>query len=146
VKITKVTPLVLGTAWRDLIFLKVETDEGLVGVGEARALNRLDAILGYLTGAVPRYVLGRDPFEIEMLVHRMLRDDYARTGETAMTGIAMVEIACWDIVGQALGQPVYRLLGGAVRERIKAYANGWYTVERTPEEFHAAARRAVARG
>ena len=145
-KITKVTPLVLGTAWRDLIFLKVETDEGLVGVGEARALNRLDAILGYLTGAVPRYVLGHDPFEIEKLVHRMLRDDFARTGETAMTGIAMVEIACWDIVGQALGQPVYRLLGGAVRERIKAYANGWYTVERTPEEFHAAARRAVARG
>ena len=145
-KITKVTPLVLGTAWRDLIFLKVETDEGLVGVGEARALNRLDAILGYLTGAVPRYVLGSDPFEIEKLVHRMLRDDYARTGETAMTGIAMVEIACWDIVGQALGQPVYRLLGGAVRERIKAYANGWYAVERTPEEFHAAARRAVARG
>ena len=145
-KITKVTPLVLGTAWRDLIFLKVETDEGLVGVGEARALNRLDAILGYLTGAVPRYVLGHDPFEIEKLVHRMLREDFARTGETAMTGIAMVEIACWDIVGQALGQPVYRLLGGAVRERIKAYANGWYTVERTPEEFHAAARRAVARG
>jgi galactonate dehydratase len=145
-RITKVTPLVLGTAWRNLVFLKVETDEGLVGVGEARALNRLDALLGYLAGAVPRYVLGADPFEIEKLVHRMSRDDYARTGETAMTGIAMVEIACWDLMGQALGQPVYRLLGGAVRDRIKAYANGWYTVERTPEEFHAAARRVVARG
>lgn len=145
-RISKVTPLVLGTAWRNLIFIKVETDEGLVGVGEARALNRLDAVLGYLTGAVPRYVLGADPFEIEKLVHRMSRDDYARTDETAMTGIAMVEIACWDLMGQALGQPVYRLLGGAVRERIKAYANGWYTVERTPEEFHAAAKRALARG
>lgn len=145
-KISKVTPLVLGTAWRNLIFIKVETDDGLVGVGEARALNRLDAVLGYLTGAVPRYVLGADPFEIEKLVHRMSRDDYARADETAMTGIAMVEMACWDLMGQALGQPVYRLLGGAVRERIKAYANGWYTVERTPEEFHAAAKRALARG
>lgn len=145
-RISKVTPLVLGTAWRNLIFIKVETDEGLVGVGEARALNRLDAVLGYLTGAVPRYVLAADPFEIEKLVHRMSRDDYARTDETAMTGIAMVEMACWDLMGQALGQPVYRLLGGAVRERIKAYANGWYTVERTPEEFHAAAKRALARG
>jgi galactonate dehydratase len=63
-----------------------------------------------------------------------------------MTGIALVEMACWDIMGKALNQPVYRLLGGAVRERIKAYANGWYTVERTPEEFHKAAKTAVARG
>ena len=63
-KITRATPLVLGTAWRDLIFLKVETDEGLVGVGEARSMNRLDAILGYLAGALPRYVVGADPFEI----------------------------------------------------------------------------------
>ena len=47
-----------------------------------------------------------------------------------MSAIACVEMACWDIVGKALGQPVYRLLGGAVRDRIKAYANGWYTVER----------------
>ena len=57
--------------------------------------------------------------------------------------IALVEMACWDLVGKALGQPVHRLLGGAVRDRIKAYANGWYTVERTPQEFHAAARRVV---
>ena len=63
-----------------------------------------------------------------------------------MTGMAVLEVACWDIMGQALGQPVYRLLGGAVREKIKAYANGWYKVERTPEEFRAAARRAVEKG
>src|SRR5947209_2762424 len=55
-------------------------------------------------------------------------------------------MACWDIIGQALGQPVYRLLGGKVRERVKAYANGWYTVERTPQEFNGAARRVVERG
>src|SRR6266700_4937342 len=49
-------------------------------------------------------------------------------------------------MGKALGQPVYKLLGGAVRDKIKAYANGWYTVERTPEEFYAAAKRALAKG
>jgi galactonate dehydratase len=63
-----------------------------------------------------------------------------------MSGIACVEMACWDIMGKALDQPVYRLLGGAVHERVKAYANGWYTVERSPEEFHAAALRVVERG
>jgi galactonate dehydratase len=145
-KITNVTPLVLGTAWRNLTFVKVETDEGLTGVGEARSLNKDDALLGYLNEAVPRYVLGADPFEIERLVQGMYRGDFGRAGEIAMTGIAVIEMACWDIMGKALNQPVYRLLGGAVRERIPAYANGWYTVERTPQEFHAAACRAVAKG
>ncbi len=145
-KITNVTPLVMGTPWRNLTFVKVETDEGLVGLGEARVINRTDAVLGYLNEAVPRYVLGHDPFDVEMLVTRMFREDFGKVGETVMTGIALIEIACWDIMGQALGQPVYRLLGGKMRDRIKAYANGWYTVERTPEQFHAAARRVVAKG
>jgi galactonate dehydratase len=146
VKITKVTPLVMGTTWRNITFVKVETDEGLCGVGEARVINRTEAVLGYLTEAVPRYVLGSDPFEIERLTQRMFREDYGRTGEIVMTGMALIEIACWDIIGQALGQPVYRLLGGAVRDKIKAYANGWYTVERTPAEFYAAAKRVLAKG
>ena len=136
--ITDVTPLVLGTPWRNLVFV--------VGVAESRTVNRTDAVLAYLEGAKRRYVLGSDPMEIERLVHRMFHGDFARVGEIAGTGIALVEMACWDIMGKALGQPVYRLLGGAVRDRIKAYANGWYTVDRTPEEFHAAARRVVDRG
>ena len=145
-KITNVTPLVMGTPWRDLLFVKVETDEGLVGVGEARPLNRTETVLGYLNESLPRYVLGSDPFEVEKLAYRMFREDFGRAGEVVMTGLALIEIACWDIMGQALGQPVYRLLGGAVRDQIKAYANGWYTVERTPQEFHAAAKKVVERG
>jgi galactonate dehydratase len=145
-KITNVTPLVLGTEWRNITFVKVETDEGLIGVGEARVINRTEAVLGYLAEAVPRYVLGEDPFNIERLTGRMFREDFGRAGELVMTGIALIEVACWDIMGQALNQPVYRLLGGAVRDKIKAYGNGWYTVERTPDEFHAAAQRAVAKG
>jgi galactonate dehydratase len=76
----------------------------------------------------------------------MTRHDYARAGEIAMSALAVVEIACWDLAGKALGLPVYKLLGGAVRDRVLAYANGWYQVERTPEEFHAAARKVVERG
>ncbi len=145
-KITRLTPMVLGTPWRNLTFLKVETDEGLVGVSEGRNVNRTEALLGYLEGAGRRHVLGSDPFRIEDLVYRMVVEDYARIEEISGMGIALVEIACWDIVGKALGRPVYQLLGGAVRDRLKAYANGWYTVERTPEAFHAAARKVVARG
>jgi galactonate dehydratase len=145
-KISDVKTFVVGTPWRNLTFVRVQTDEGLSGVGEVRMLNHTDALLGYFSEAVPNHVLGHDPFNIENLVQNMYRNDFARAGEIAMSAIATLEMACWDIVGQALGQPVYRLLGGAVRERIKAYANGWYTGERTPEEFHAAAQRVVAKG
>jgi len=145
-RITEVRPLVLGTAWRNLTFVVVRTDDGVEGVGEVRMINETDALLGFLAEAVPVHVLGADPFAIEALIQRMWRREYARAGQIAMSALATIEMACWDIVGKALDQPVYRLLGGPVRERIKAYANGWYTVERTPEEFQAAARRAIAKG
>jgi len=139
-------PLVLGTDWRNLVFLKLLTDDGYVGVSEVRINNRTEALLGYLEGIKKRHVLGSDPFNIEDLTLRIFRNDFGRVGEIAGAGISLVEIACWDIVGKATNQPVYRLLGGACRDRIKAYANGWYRVERTPEEFHAAAKRVVERG
>src|SRR5215207_9969408 len=145
-KITAVTPLVLGTPWRNLTFVKVDTDEGIYGLGEVRLNNRTNALLGYLTEAIPRYAVGIDPFDTESLVSRMTINDFGRMGEVTMSALSILEIACWDIMGKALGQPCYRLMGGAVRDKIKAYANGWYTVERTPDEFHAAAKRVVAKG
>ncbi len=145
-KIVDVKTHVMGTAWRNISFVRVLTDEGLEGLGEVRMLNHTDALLGYFAEAVPNHIPGSDPFNVEDLVRRMFRNDFARVGEIAMSAISTIEIACWDIMGKALGLPVYKLLGGAVRERIKAYANGWYTVESTPQEFHAAAKRALEKG
>ena len=145
-KITDVKTLVMGTSWRNLTFVKVETDEGLTGVSEVRMNNRTDALVAYIDGAKRRHVIGSDPFNTEDLYQRLFRDDYGRAGEIVATGISVIEIACWDIVGKALNQPVYRLLGGACRDKIKAYANGWYRVERSPEEFHAAAKRVLEKG
>ncbi len=145
-KITDVKTLVMGTSWRNLTFVKVETDEGLTGVSEVRMNNRTDALVAYLDGAKKRHVIGSDPFNTEDLYLRMFRNDYGRAGEIAATGISVVEIACWDIIGKALDQPVYRLLGGACRDKLKAYANGWYKVERTPEEFHTAAKQVLEKG
>jgi galactonate dehydratase len=145
-KITAVTPLVLGTPWRNLTFVKVETDSGLYGLGEVRIPNRTNALLGYLSEAMPRYVIGHDPFDIEDLVSKLMIGDFGRVGEITMSAVSIIEMACWDIMGKSLGLPCYRLMGGAVRDRIKAYANGWYTVERTPQMFHEAALRVVERG
>ncbi|GHO64535.1 dehydratase [Ktedonobacter sp. SOSP1-52] len=145
-KISGIQTHVVGSPWRNITIVRVKTDEGLEGLGEVRMLNHTDALLGYLNEAATNHILGHDPFNIEDLVQRMYRHDFARAGEIAMSAISTIEMACWDIVGKALNKPVYQLLGGAVREQIKAYANGWYTVERTPEEFHAAAKRVVAKG
>jgi len=134
-KITAVEPLVLGTSWRNLIFLKVQTDEGLVGIGECTLQNREEGVLGYLEGAVRRHVIGTDPFNIEDLCLRMYRNEFWRSGPISTTVMSGIEIACWDIIGKAAGQPVWRLLGGRCHEKIKAYANAWYTVERAPAEF-----------
>jgi galactonate dehydratase len=145
-KISAVRPLVLGTPWRNLTYVIVETDEGLRGVGEVRMVNHTESLLGYLQEAGKNHILGSDPLKIEDLVQRMFRRDFARASEIMMSAIAVIEMACWDILGQSLGVPVYQLLGGAVRTRIPAYANGWYTVERSPQEFSAAAQRVVDRG
>src|SRR5207245_6796258 len=107
-KIVDVKTHVMGTAWRNITFVRVLTDEGLVGLGEVRMLNHTDALLGYFAEAAPNHILGSDPFDVEDLVRRMFRNDYARAGEIAMSPISTGERACWGIVGKALNQPVYR--------------------------------------
>jgi galactonate dehydratase len=146
VKITDVRIFTMGSAWRNFVFAHVRTDEGVSGIGEARPVNREEAVAAYLDAIAHRYVIGSDPFNIEDMVLRITRDDFETPGATEMTAIAIVEMACWDIVGKVTQQPVYRLLGGACRDRIKAYANGWYTGERTPKAFAQAARRVIDRG
>ncbi len=145
-RITGITTHVVGTPWRNLTYVLVHTDEGLTGVGETRMLGHTDALLGYLREAEANHIAGSDPFAVEDLVRRMKYGDFGRAGEIVMSGIAVVETACWDIKGKALGVPVWQLLGGRVTERVPAYANGWYTTERTPEAYHEAARAVVARG
>ncbi|MFI5755130.1 mandelate racemase/muconate lactonizing enzyme family protein [Streptomyces sp. NPDC051569] len=145
-RITGITTHVVGTPWRNLTYVLVHTDEGLTGVGETRMLGRTDALLGYLREAEANHIAGTDPFAVEDLVRRMKYGDFGRAGEIVMSGIAVVEMACWDIKGKALGVPVWQLLGGKVTDRVKAYANGWYTTERTPEAYHKAAQAVVERG
>lgn len=144
-KITGFRTIVLGTPWRNLSYLVLETDSGLTGVGEARVVGKTHTVLEYLKD-IQRHFVGHDPFDVEALYRRLTLLDFGRAGEVVMTGLAMIELACWDIIGKACRQPVWRLLGGKVRERVPAYANGWYTVEHSPDAFADAARRVVGRG
>src|SRR5204863_355873 len=83
-----------------------------------------------------------DPFDTERLAVRAHWEEYGRAGEITQTALGCFDQALYDLMGKVLGVPVWKLLGGAVRERIPAYANGWYTGDRTPESFAALAAEA----
>ena len=144
-KITDYSTFVLQTPWRNLTYLVLETDEGVRGIGEARVVSKTHTVCEYLKD-VRRHIVGHDAHDIEDLYRRFTLLDFGVAGEVVMTGLALVEMACWDCIGKKANLPVYALLGGKVRNKIPAYANGWYTVDRTPEAFAAAAQNVLKHG
>ncbi len=130
---------------RNYLFIRLGTDTGLSGIGEATLEWQEKTVETLLEEWVCDRVLGRHPFDIEAVIGGMIRDQY-QGGSTVMTAISGVEIALWDLIGKACGVPVYRLLGGRCHDRIRTYANGWYGGAGTPEEFAERAGAAVERG
>lgn len=147
-KITKVTCLPVHPGWRkNWVFVKVETDSGIVGWGEAYSQYDRDVAVAAHVVEISRYMGGRDPFQIKYLT-TMLFDDYAqRRGSVEFySALSGIEAALWDIVGKATQQPIYNLLGGACRDKIRVYANGWSYKKSSPSDFAEAARRMVDQG
>jgi galactonate dehydratase len=146
VRITSARTTVVGTPWRELVFLELETDTGLIGVSEVRMVSRTDTLLACVDELAPRHVIGTDPFDVERLAWNIQRTEYDRPGEISQSALACFDVACWDLIGQSLGVPVWKLLGGKFHARVPAYANGWYQTEREPARIAALARGVVAKG
>ena len=144
-KITRFETFLANAGLRNYLFIRLTTDTGLTGVGEATLEWQERTVQTLCHEWVEGRVLGRDPFDIEAVIGELIRDQY-QGGSTVMTAISGVEIALWDIVGKACGQPVYRLLGGRCHATIPAYANGWYGGANSPEDYAERARDVVARG
>jgi galactonate dehydratase len=87
-----------------------------------------------------------DPFQVETISQRMIRDIYSEGAQIHMCAVSAVEIALWDIIGKACNQPIYNLWGGRCHEKLRAYANGWYRGPRTPESFAEKAKVVAKRG
>ena len=122
-KIRAVRTLVVNAEMRNWIFVKVETDEdGLWGWGEATLEWKTRAVVGAVQDFEPM-ILGRDPRDIEQLVRMMQKHSFWRLGVIGMTAISGIEIALWDILGKSLGVPVWRLLGGQTRDKVKVYTH-----------------------
>jgi galactonate dehydratase len=144
-KIAEIKPLICHAYRTNWVFVKVTTDSGLCGYGEA-TLEYREQTVATAIRELDRTLRGRDPFAIEAIWHESYRDTYFRGGPVNMSALSGVEMALWDIKGKALGVPVYELLGGRVRDRVPCYANGWFAPARKPEEFADKARAATALG
>jgi D-galactarolactone cycloisomerase len=139
------TPFAFSQGWvteRAAVIVEVATDSGLVGWGEALCvgLQPPDVAAAVIRSVLAPLLIGCDPREPEVLWHRMYNHtrDYGRTG-AVIGGLSGVDIALWDLCGKARGEPVWRLLGGAFRRRVQAYATGFYRVRGQGEASRLAA-------
>jgi len=144
-KIARLETFLANCGLRNYLFLRLTTDTGLTGIGEATLEWQELTVQTLVHEWLEERIVGIDPFDTETTFSNLIRDQY-QGGSTVMTAISGAEIACWDIIGKACGQPVYKLLGGRARERLPAYANGWYGGANTPQQYAAKADEVVSRG
>ena len=138
-KITKLELIHVKPRW---LFLKMHTDEGIVGWGEPVVEGRARTV-ATAVDELGTYLIGKDPRQIEHHFQAMYRHQFYRGGPVLCSAISGVEHAMWDIYGKSLGLPIYRLLGGPTRQKIRVYAHSGGP---TPTEAAAAAKARVAEG
>lgn len=144
-KITDIKTYIMDAFRTNWTFIKVETDEGLYGWGEA-SLGTQEMALSGCVEDLKRLIVGRNPLEIEKMRFEVYRDIYWKGGPVLMSAISGVEMACWDIMGKYFNTPCYTFFGGKIRDEVKMYANGWFSGAKTAEEFAAKAKETVALG
>jgi galactonate dehydratase len=132
-RITGIDTYLVDTGGRDLCFVKVRTDEGLYGVGEAYSAGP-DEATANVVHYFEEWLLGLDPLDIEGLWQRLYLGSRFPGGSVVYSALSGIDQALWDLKGRALGVPVYQLLGGRCRERIRVYQDpGGATPQQTAE-------------
>jgi len=133
-------------AKRNWLIVVLHTDEGIDGIGEASMLGFDPIVASLLEEWGEAYLVGKDPMANELHWMRLYQDNIGRGGRLFSTALSGIDLALWDLRGKALGVPVYKLLGGPIRDKIRVYANGWYTTPGSPELNAEEAKRVVAMG
>jgi galactonate dehydratase len=144
-KITDVKTFVVDGGRMNWVIVKITTDAGISGVGDATVERRERAVTAVVE-AIAHYLVGKDPFPVEHHAETITRDSYWRTGVINRSAISGVEAALLDIKGKALGVPVYELLGGKCRERVRCYANYWAHGTATKDDVKRALEAPMRRG
>ena len=147
-KIASIECLPVHSGWRkNFVFVRVATDTGIVGWGEAYSQYDRDRAVAAQVEELGRYLVGRDPFQLRHIL-QIAFDDYAqRRGSLELyCATSGIEQALWDIIGKAAKQPVYNLIGGPCRSRVRVYANGWSYKMQKPEDYARGAESVLKRG
>jgi len=145
-KISDVEVYLIPNPWKGWVFIRVLTSDGEEGVGEATHYFGQRAVKSIYKD-IKDFILGKNPLEVEKLWYQMFKE----TGNswkdaTKISLMSGVEVACWDIIGKHFGAPVYQFFGGAVRDKVKVYANGWYRGIKHLEDWGEKAKDVVRRG
>lgn len=133
-------------AKRNWMIVRLQTDEGIEGYGEGSMLSHDPIVAQIVEQWVEAYLVGKDPMSTELHWTRMHQDNLGRGGRLFGTALSGIDIALWDLKGKALGVPVYQLLGGPYTDKLRVYANGWYTNTGSPEQIAEEARGVVEMG
>ena len=148
-KITDIKTYLVEAHRRNWVFIEVETDEGITGIGEA-TIEPFERTMVTLIEDYKRTVIGKDPRAIEYLWEDRYRGQFLRSDLLVNVALSAIEIACWDIKGKALGVPCYELFGGPVRDTVPAYGNYWFMKTKMGKtsvgEYAESAARAVENG
>lgn len=152
-KITKVEAVLVGAPTpgcgllsnRNYFYILLHTDDGLTGIGEATLESHDESILGTLRD-LEDLIVGQDPSRVGFLMQTLIRQRFWKGGVVKASAISGVELACWDLIGKAANLPVYKLLGGAVRDKIRVYANGWSGGATDPGKIREKAAEAAEAG
>ena len=152
-KITKIESILVGATTpgvgllsnRNYHYVRVHTDEGITGLGEATLESHDHAVAGVLKD-LECLVIGEDPTRIEYLTQKMIRQLFWKGGVIKGSAIAGIELALWDILGKVSNLPVYKLIGGACRDKMRVYVNGWSGGSLDPAVVREKAQIAMAAG
>lgn len=144
-KVEKIEVFLTAAVWRNFLFVKLTTDDGIVGWGDGTLEWKESTVRDLILDLGRRYVIGHNPFDIESLWFQLYQVEH-NTGPIMYSAMAGIETALWDIVGKATRQPVYNLVGGKVRNKLKVYANGWYAYDGDLAKLSDRAQEAVGRG
>jgi galactonate dehydratase len=149
-KITEVQVYLVSVGGRHPVLARVLTNEGTSGVGEAAIAYGVGATAaaGMIKDLAQEFLLGKDPFPIEALWSEMYDHTFWAKGggPIVFAGISALEQALWDIKGKCLGVPIYEMLGGKMRDKVRVYANGWSFRCLHPADFAREAERVVKDG